>query len=119
MSSRRVVGQITSSVGGGRTSPQTAHFAGNGVELVFTIVATSKIAIHSVFVGGQRYREGVDFTKDDTLKQITFLAAAVPLNVGIDVEYFLNASIRQPSTVSNLSAAQLAQLANDLTPYLV
>lgn len=119
MSARRLVGQITSSVGGGRTTPQTAYFAGDGATLVFTIVATHKIAIHSVFVGGQRYREGVDFTKDDTLKQITFLGAAVPLNVDIDVEYFLDASIRQPSTVSNLSAAQLAQLANDLAPYLL
>lgn len=119
MSARRLVGQISSSVGGGRTTPETAYFNGDGATLVFTIDTPKKIAIQSVFVGGQRYKEGVDYTKDDVLKKVTFLGAAVPLNVGIDVEYFKNASARQPSNVSNLSAAQLAQLANDLAPYLV
>ena len=64
----------------------TEHFAGNGVTTVFTIPEALPIKILSVFVGGQRLRDGTHYTKDETAKTVT-ISPAVITGVGIDVEY--------------------------------
>lgn len=104
---------------GANTVPATAYFDGDGATLVFTINDDADISIHSVFVGGQRYKEGTDYSKDNVAKTVTFLGAAVPVGVGIDVEYFSDVSVRGSISINNLSPAQLAALADDLAPYLV
>lgn len=67
--------------------PKTAYFDGDDTETEFTIDEPGVIQINGVFVGGQRYREGVDYTKDNQTKKVTF-TAPVPSGIGIDVEYF-------------------------------
>lgn len=105
--------------GGGNTVPATAYFDGDGVTQEFIIDDDNDISIHSVFVGGQRFKEGVDYSKDNETKTITILGDPVPVGVGIDVEYFSDVSVRGAVSINHLSAAQLAQLANDIAPYLL
>lgn len=104
--------------GGGSTVPKTAYFDGDGATLVFNVDDGNDISIQSVFVGGQRYKEGTDYTKDNDAKTVTLLGAAPPVGVGIDVEYFSDVSITRAS-VSNLTPEQLQQLAEDLAPYII
>lgn len=88
-------------------SPRTAYFDGDGAETEFTIEDPSTIQIQSVFVGGQRYREDVDYTKDNETKTVTFLGDAVPEGVGIDVEYFSYTSLTADTTEITADNAEI------------
>jgi hypothetical protein len=69
------------------SSPETEYFVGDGATTAYVISESEDILIHSVFVGGQRLKEGTHYTKSNTTKTVTFLSA-VSDGVDIDVEYF-------------------------------
>lgn len=78
------------SIPGGIAEPKTEYFEGDGVTLVFDLTEAKPVAIHSVYVGGIRWREGVDYTKDDDLKRVTFEPGAAPLaGQTIDITFFV------------------------------
>jgi hypothetical protein len=98
------VGTGTSS--GGTTTPAAQSFTGNGATTVYTLTDPSSVSISGVFMGGQRFTEGVHYTKNNTAKTVTFTTA--PTNgITFDVEYFSGVSISGgggSGSVTNLTA---------------
>jgi hypothetical protein len=82
----------TGSSSGGATTPAAQSFTGNGATTVYTLTDPSSVSISGVFMGGQRFTEGVHYTKNNTTKTVTFTTA--PANgITFDVEYFSGVSI--------------------------
>lgn len=83
--------------------PGTAIFDGDGSSTEFILDDANELIIQSVYVGGQRYREGVDYTKNDFTKTVTISGEPVPAGVGIDVEYWYYKGVPVNTTPPSIS----------------
>jgi hypothetical protein len=90
---------LVAGAGGGGSAAEfaTEYFDGDDVETVFTISDPADLIITAVYVGGQRIKEGVHYTKDDITKTIT-LTSVIASGIGIDVEYI-------KGTITDIGAA--------------
>ena len=89
----------------------TEYFTADGIATVFTVPESDAIQIVAVYVGGQRMKEGVDYTVNLTAKTVT-MASVIPSGIGIDVEYFT--SLGEVSALAHWDESTwgLARIAN-------
>ena len=90
-------------VSGGNSDTRKQYFTADGVATTFTLTDSDPVLIQFVIYGGAVQREGVDYTKNNGTKTVTWIGTAPPVGT-VDVFYFTALSFATLETIPTWAA---------------